>query len=251
MKWVYPLLSVYRDADPDGFFDQYKKYIDRLLELSTPFEKLNKNKLIKDFFTQPYGNNLSEEFYKDLRTCDSLDILGLGQKLMFTNLEVELNDILKRGGSITAVLSKPDGAATQMCVARSLIHSSLEGAISEHKSAIDILIKTKNRCNAVKRVKIYIWDCFFPYTMYAFNLNNPQKVKMYIWITNMFAYSSERDGFVIDGRFESAAVNKYKDQYLAVINAAKNSGGEVTKSLEKKKISLMSDSFTKKKRSTR
>lgn len=240
-----------RDADPDGFFDQYKKYIDRLLELSTPFEKLNKNKLIKDFFTQPYGNNLSEEFYKDLRTCDSLDILGLGQKLMFTNLEVELNDILKRGGSITAVLSKPDGAATQMCVARSLIHSSLEGAISEHKSAIDILIKTKNRCNAVKRVKIYIWDCFFPYTMYAFNLNNPQKVKMYIWITNMFAYSSERDGFVIDGRFESAAVNKYKDQYLAVINAAKNSGGEVTKSLEKKKISLMSDSFTKKKRSTR
>lgn len=38
-----------RDADPEGFFDQYKKYIDRLLELSTPFEKLNKNKLTKDF----------------------------------------------------------------------------------------------------------------------------------------------------------------------------------------------------------
>ena len=221
-----------RDADPEGFFDQYRKYIGRLIELSEPMEGLNKNKLTKEFFTQPYGNNLSEEFYEDLHNCDSLDILGLGQKKMFTNLEVELYEILKRGGSIRAVMAKPDGASTQMCVSRSLIHSNLDGAISEHKSAINLLIKARDSYNAANRVKVYTWDCFFPYTMYAFNLNNPEKTKMYIWITNMFAYSSERDGFVIDGRFEIEAVNKYKRQYLATIDAAQNSNGEITKTIE-------------------
>ena len=63
--------------------------------------------------------------------------------------------------------------------------------------------------------------------MYAFNLENPEKAKMYIWITNMFAYSSERDGFVIDGHFEVDSINKYKNQYESIIDAAKNDGGEI------------------------
>lgn len=216
-----------KDADPEGFFEQYKKYIERLLELSVPMENLNKNKLTKDFFSQPYGSDLSPEFYEDLHTCDSLDILGLGQKKMFSNLEERLHEILQRGGSINAVLTKPEGAGTQMCVARSLIHSDLESAISEHKSAINILIKARDIYNANDRVKVYTWECFFPYTLYAFNLNNPQKARIYIWITNMFEYSSERDGFVIDGRFELEQINKYKKQYEATREAARKSGGEV------------------------
>lgn len=223
---VAPTLIV-RDSDPEGFFDRYVKYIERLRELSIPESQLNKHKLTKDFFTQPYGNNLSDEFYEDLSNCESLDILGLGQKMMFTNLEEKLHEVLKRGGRITAVMAKPDGASTKMCVARSLIHSNLAGAIEEHKRAIDILIKARETYNVVDKVKIYTWDCFFPYTMYAFNLSIPDRTKIYIWITNMFAYSSERDGFVIDGRFEMDAVNKYKKQYLKIINAAERDGGEI------------------------
>ena len=223
---VAPTLIV-KDSDPEGFFESYRKYIEQLMELSISEKELNRHKLTKEFFTQPYGNNLSNEFYEDLANCDSLSILGLGQKRMFNNLEEKLHSILQRGGTITAVLAKPDGASTKMCVSRSLIHYNLEGAIKEHKSAINILIKARDTYNAVGRMKIYTWDCFFPYTMYAFNLENPEKAKMYIWITNMFAYSSERDGFVIDGHFEVDSIYKYKNQYESIIDAAKNDGGEI------------------------
>ena len=227
----YAPTMVVKDADADGYYEQYKKYIERIFELSVRWEGLCKNKMVKEVFTQPYGNDLSEQFYEDLHSCNSLSILGLGQNKMFTNLEIELRRIVKQGGSICAVMAKPDGASTKMCVARSLIHSKLKEAISEHKRAINILISIRDSFNAGDRVKVYTWDCFFPYTMYAFNMNDPKQAKMYIWITNMFAYSNERDGFVIDGRFEYDMILKYAQQYEKIINAAIHDGGEINDAL--------------------
>jgi hypothetical protein len=227
----YAPTMVVKDADADGYYEQYKKYIERIFELSVSWEGLCKNKMVKEVFTQPYGNDLSEQFYEDLHSCNSLSILGLGQNKMFTNLEIELRRIVKQGGSICAVMAKPDGASTEMCVARSLIHSKLKEAISEHKRAINILISIRDSFNAGDRVKVYTWDCFFPYTMYAFNMNDPKQAKMYIWITNMFAYSNERDGFVIDGKFEYDMILKYAKQYEKIINAAIHDGGEINAAL--------------------
>lgn len=50
--------------------------------------------------------------------------------------------------------------------------------------------------------------------------------RIYIWINNLFAFSSERDGFVIEGKFEAEYAKKYISQYNQVIMAAiKDQGG--------------------------
>ena len=43
----------------------------------------------------------------------------------------------------------------------------------------------------------------------------------------MFAYSNERDGFVIDGKFEIEYAKNYISQYEQVITAAINDYGEI------------------------
>lgn len=225
---VAPTIVV-KDADADGFFAQYIHYIKRLMELSCSFGALRKGNPIADFLNQPYGNDLSKEFYDDLHSCKSLSVLGLGQNKMFTNLETQLIQVVQRGGNIQAVMAKPDGVSTNMCVVRSLIHKDVAGAVGEHKRAINILLSIRDKfcTNDVSRMKIYTWDCFFPYTMYAFNIEDINNCRIYIWVNNLFAYSSERDGFVIDGKFEAEYAKKYISQYNQVIAAAIKDQGEI------------------------
>jgi len=50
---------------------------------------------------------------------------------------------------------------------------------------------------------------------------------IYIRVNNLFAYSNERDGFVIDGKFEIEYAKNYISQYEQVITAAINDYGEI------------------------
>lgn len=226
-----PTLIV-KDADSNGFYEKYRRYIDRLKDLSISHDALQRHVSSQIFFDQSYGDSISQEFKDDLRECSSVDILGLGQNRMFTIFEHELIKLAQNGGKINAIIAKPDGASTKMCVARSLIHESLEDAIREHKSAINTLISIRDKHARTKaNIKVYTWDCFFPYTMYGFNLDNPARAKMYIWITNLFAYSHERDGFIIDGRFEPEQLEKYRKQYEKVKEAAIKEHGEISHKL--------------------
>lgn len=222
-----PTLIV-KEADRIGYFSRYKTYVQRLKELSCDYKSLRRNKKIKMayFFDQPYATNCSQEFFDDLLKCHSLSILGLGQNKMFTNLEGQFIQLIQRGGTIQAVMSKPDGASTEMCVARSLIHENVAEARIEHKQAINKLLGIRDKFGTSKSsVEVLTWDCFFPYTMYAFDIDVPEKSKIYIWITNLFAYSSERDGFVISGMHDKAYAEKYIRQYLHVVEQARKEGG--------------------------
>lgn len=223
---------IVKNANASAFYDQYLNYINRLKDMSTYFESLQAHVAAESFFDQPYGDELSQEFINDLQTCSTLDILGLGQNKMYTRLEHEMIKVLGRGGNIRSITSKPDGMSTEMCVSRSLIHENLDTAILEHKCAINLLMTIRDKYAIDKeQIKVYTWDCFFPYTMYAFNLEDTRKAKIYIWITNLFGYSNERDGFVIDGKFEPEYVKKYQHQYEQVLEAAVKSGGEIKESL--------------------
>lgn len=162
-----------------SFYDNYQRYIERLKEQSFEYGDLKKHISADSFFTQPY-RNLSPEFYEDINTCESLDILGLGQKHMFTQLEPQIIQIVKRNGKIRAILGNPDGASTEMCVKRSLIHDNVAEAAIEHKLAINRMLKIKHDQNT-ENVKVYIWDCFFPYTLYIFNREDSKKIKIYIY----------------------------------------------------------------------
>lgn len=208
-----------------SFYDNYERYINRMIEKAIPFEDLKKHVSPEKFFDQQY-DKLSSEFYEDLQQCQSLDILGLGQKHMLTTLRQELIELVDRGGRIGAVLSDPNGDSTKMCANRSLDNKRVSDACSEHVLAINKLIDMKQkRPNA--DIKVYIWDCFFPYTMYIFNYNkddkdceNRKNIKIYLWITNLFEESRMRHGFLIDEKFDSELVKRYIKQYDAVLNVA-------------------------------
>lgn len=218
---------IVKESEPVGLYDKYKNYILELKKNCQKFESLQRHILTKNFFDQPYGENMTQEFRNDLRNCMTLDIMGLGQNKMFTGFEKDLIEILQRGGKIRAIMTKPEGASTEMCVSRSLIHNNLETVIAEHKRAINFLLSIRDQyANNMSDVKVYTWDCLFPYTMYAFNMYDPANSKMYIWINNLFAYSNDRDGFVIEGRFEPERIEKYKHQYEQAIEAAIKAQGE-------------------------
>lgn len=212
-----------------SFYDNYENYIKRLKETSKEYCMLNKHLPVSKFFDQPYRNP-SSEFYEDMYVCESLDILGLGQKHMFTHLEQQIIKIIERNGSVSIILGDPDGTSTEMCVKRSLIHNNLDDAVTEHKITINTILQIKEKYNADK-LKVYIWDCFFPYTLYIFNKGNKEKIKIYVWLTNLFEVAEKRLGFVIEGKNEPEQVENYLKQYNGVWQNAK----EVKEKFETKK----------------
>ena len=120
----YMILSPYSFESPDraptiilektrsvAFFNNYEKYIKRLLQESQKFEQLRKHISAEQFFDQPY-RICSEEFKEDFKNCNSLRILGLGQRHMIAQYKANIINMLKRGGELTAILGDPDGASS-------------------------------------------------------------------------------------------------------------------------------------------
>jgi hypothetical protein len=217
-----------------AFYDKYTKYIDKLSRMGKNYEQLEKHILATDFFSQPY-RNLSQEFYTDFKECKDLSILGLGQKHMFTSLETGFYNILDRKGKIEAILGDPNGNSTEMCVKRSIIHNNVGEAQIEHKLAINKLLIAKNKREEYKsNVHVYIWDCFFPYTLYIFNMSDANdmsnlntldnidisEIRIYVWLTNLFEAGEKRLGFLIDGLTEPEMVKSYLMQYGSVKRSA-------------------------------
>lgn len=217
-----------------AFFENYEKYIRRLLQESQNFDQLRKHISAEQFFDQPY-RTCSEEFKEDFKNCNSLRILGLGQRHMIAQYKANIINMLKRGGELTAILGDPDGASLKMCVDRSLVHDDYEGAYDEHVNTINELLKLKSSVRTKKnyKVNVYKWDCFFPYTMYIFNYSADEKnvsAKIYIWMTNLFEKAELRPGFVIDQINDRELFDRYIEQYNATLNAA----SEITEFVEKK-----------------
>lgn len=211
-----PTLIV-EDSRAISFYENYERYIERLKAKSYSFETLPKHILASSYFTQSY-RDLSDEFKADLNKCKSLRILGLGQKHMITQTETKLINLLQRGGTLEAVLTDPEGNSTEMCVRRSIIHDKVEEARFEHKIAINRLVALKQKYGAA--VNVYKWDCFFPYTMYAFNFEDRDNTKVYIWITNLFEEANKRLGFVVEGKDDPEIVESFFNQYNGVLGKA-------------------------------
>lgn len=210
---------VVENSRSTSFFENYERYIENLKENSYSYADLPKHIPAANFFTQPY-RNLSTEFYEDIASCSSLKIMGLGQKHMFTQLESYIVEMLRLGGSIEAVVAQPDGSSTEMCVKRSILHNEVNEAVLEHKLAINRLVKLKDSAPDKEKIKVCVWDCFFPYTMYALNSESMDRVKIYIWITNLFESAENRLGFVIDGRNDTELVVSFLHQFNEVLSHA-------------------------------
>lgn len=182
-------------------------------------EKLdNRNISASDYFTQSY-TQLSYEFYNDLLHCRSLDVIGLGQDRMIKTIYREYESILKRSGSIRFALTDPDGISTDMCTRRSSgDRKNVENDRGVHKTAINRLLDLKSIPTAKGTLKIYIADFMYPYTMYAFNMEDISNAKVYVWITPLFEPSSNRLGFVLQGLRDRTQIESFQRQFCTLIH---------------------------------
>lgn len=150
-----------------------------------------------EFFDQNYVD-VSQEFMSDLKNCKSLSVIGLGQNRMIRAYGGKFIDIVQRGGKVCFILTDPDGESTKMCARRSSLNQDgIEEDIAIHKEAINRLwdIKAKKK----RSMDIKIADIMFPYTIYAFNIENSVKAIFYIWFTPLFEPSEKRLGFRLCG----------------------------------------------------
>lgn len=219
-----PTLIV-ESSKANAFYDNYERYIDKLNNNSVNYENIRKHISPNAFFDQKY-RELSKEFKEELKNCTSLDILGLGQKHMISQLGSQFVSLVQRNATLRVVLGDPNGSSTVMCVQRSLRHDNVQEAVEEHMIAINELIRIK-KTYSEQNVNVYIWDCFFPYTLYIFNYdpkrkNNKNKsIKIFVWLTNLFEEADKRQGFIVDEKMDKDIVESYIKQYNSVLTKAK------------------------------
>lgn len=185
-------------------------------QLSSLFHnRLSKSKNdAREFFDQNYVN-LSKEFLADLKNCKSLSVIGLGQNRMIRSYGGKFAEILKREGKVNFILTDPDGESTKMCAKRSSLNrDGISEDITIHKEAINRLldIKTKNG----RKINIKVADIMFPYTMYAFNIEEEKEATIYIWFTPLFEPSEKRLGFRVTGVNDPEVVESFVKQFEEV-----------------------------------
>ena len=119
-------------------------------------------------------------------------------------------EILK-GGKVNFILTDPDGESTKMCAKRSSLNrDGISEDIAIHKEAINRLldIKTKNG----RKIHVKVADIMFPYTMYAFDIEEKKEATIYIWFTPLFEPSEKRLGFRVTGVNDPEVVESFVRQ---------------------------------------
>ena len=182
-------------------------------------EKLENRKIsAEDYFTQSY-TQLSNEFYQDLSRCKALDVIGLGQDRMIKTIYEEYKKILKRHGNIRFILTDPDSVSTEMCARRSSgDRKNIENDRGVHKTAINRLLDLNVSSAEIGEAKVYIADFMYPYTMYAFDLDNPTDTRIYVWITPLFEPSSNRLGFLLMGSRDRTQTESFRRQFNTLLS---------------------------------
>ncbi len=202
-------------------------------QLSSLFhDRLNNNKnYASEFFDQNYVD-ASKEFLEDLKNCKSLSVIGLGQNRMIRSYGEKFTEILRRQGKIKFILTDPDGDSTKMCAKRSSLNrEGIDEDIAIHKEAINRLldIKAKNW----EKIHIKIADIMFPYTMYAFNIEERKQATIYVWFTPLFEPSEKRLGFRISGLNDPEIVDSFIRQFEEI--DSENGSIEITERYEASK----------------
>lgn len=205
-----PTLIV-EDSKAHSFYEKYDNYLKVIKKHHYTFTELRRTVTTKEFFKESY-TSLSPEFYDDLKNCEYIAIIGLGQSRMLRTIGSYYEKLLKKGIDIDVILTDPDKESTKMCTRRSSKNrNDISGDISVHKESINRLLEMKKYGN----IKIYVSDFMYPYTMYAFNCKNGvnDRTKMYIWQTVLFEASDKRPGFLCEGKEDFEIMSSYYRQF--------------------------------------
>lgn len=168
-----------------------EKRINKLLDILV---KQRSDIRAKDFFVENYVYN-DEEFQESFRSAQELYVIGMGQNRSVTTHGGQIHRILTEGGKVHFILADPDGVSTEMAMKRGSARQSLYLARQSHWSAVARLASLFKDPDCKGKLEVKFIDLLAPYTMYGFDIYEPDKAKIYVWITPFREPSETRPGF--------------------------------------------------------
>lgn len=205
-------LPVYQYESMEGLKQTLKRQLSYLFRDRLQEGVINK----RNFFEQNYVN-VSKEFIEDFEACDSLLVLGLGQNRMIKSYYGIIKKKVLDNKNVCYVLADPDGGGAEMCAKFGSLQSSLSDDAKIHKDAINLLLDIKMLNPDYLRIKIV--DIFPPFTMYAFNAEDINQLKMYIWFTPIYLPAIQRLGFKLTGKHDKELCQMFIEQFNSLYNS--------------------------------
>lgn len=207
IEYIYSSnLPVYQYETMESMKQTLKKQLSYLFSDKLQGSTINK----KNLFDQNYVN-VSKEFIEDFETCDSLLVFGLGQNRMIKSYYSIIKKKVLDNKKICYVLADPDGNGAEMCAKFGALQSSLSDDAKIHKDAINLLLDIK-MLNS-NYLKIKLMDIFPPFTMYAFNTEDINQLKMYIWFTPLYLPAIQRLGLKLIGKQDKELCQMFIEQF--------------------------------------
>ncbi len=172
---------------------------DNVQQTSTIIHRLetsSKTVRAADFFSENYVYN-SNTFQAAFRSARTLHVIGMGQGRMITAYGGQIRRILAEGGKVQFILGDPEGTGTEMAVKRGSTQQRVSRVRQEHWGAAERLNSYCKGPSCTGQLLIKFVDQLMPYTLYGFDLSEPSKAKIFVWITVFQESSETRPGFLL------------------------------------------------------
>lgn len=164
------------------------------------------------FFSENYSYN-SDDFQMTFRSAHELYVIGMGQTRMIIAYGAQISRILSEGGKTYFILGDPDGVGTEMSMKRGSARQSIERTRQEHWSSIERLASLNKASNNKGIIEVRFVDMLMPFTLYGFDLNDPLKAKIYVWLTPFQEPSENRPGFMLSAMQDPKWFNFFRLQF--------------------------------------
>ncbi len=193
---------------------------DNVQQTSSIIDRLETtNKIVRaaDFFSENYVYN-SDTFQAAFRSARTLDVIGMGQGRMITAYGGQIRRILAEGGTVQFILGDPEGTGTEMAVKRGSTRQRVSRVRQEHWGAAERLNSYCKDPNCSGQLVIKFVDQLMPYTLYGFDLSEPRKAKIFVWITVFQESSETRPGFLLTSLQDPHWFTYFKKQFETMWN---------------------------------
>ena len=104
----------------------------------------------------------------------------MGQNRLIVSYSAQIRRILENGGYVYFILIDPDSNTMETVHKRATVIQSLPLVRQEHRGAIERLISITKSIDCKGKLVIKLIDNFAPYTIYGFDINDPQNAKLYV-----------------------------------------------------------------------
>jgi hypothetical protein len=166
----------------------------------------------KLFFSENYVNN-SQSFQDAINTANELYIAGYAQNRMIVSYAPQISRICSSGGTFKLIVMDPSSSLIELANKRSATPSKVSDVQHQHQAALAKLGSIKEQHFTKGIFEVRLIDFIIPYTIIGFDFANPEKAKIYIWLTPFKEPSRTRPGFVVTEKDDPEWYHFFKGQF--------------------------------------